>query len=299
MSTATQTVTPEAKLQRKLGSISNLPTLPLVFTQIQRVINDSNSSIADVGAILKEDPAMSVKVLRLSNSAFFGTRNEITQIKQAILVLGLDVVRSLVLSSSVFDMFKDKKLDSDYQESFWRHSVSTAFAAKMLANFRGNTSLYEPEVSFSAGLLHDIGKLIMCCYLPEDHQKVTEFIEQNHCSQQEAENQLLDYDHAVVGKVLAVNWKLPETIQNAIALHHDPPVGTNVGGSYATITHVADYVSHRTFSDTRFDPTESNGVHSEVLEMMSLDDEAIEALSHKLLDEYAQSQVFMQMALSA
>ncbi|RKX20496.1 MAG: hypothetical protein DRP26_01590, partial [Candidatus Zixiibacteriota bacterium] len=148
----------DKKIRLIVNRIHNLPTPPMVFTQVNKVINDPNASTYQIGVIISEDPALSAKVLKLTNSAFYGIPRTITSVKQAIVILGLDVVRSLVLSASVFEIFsKQYSVDRDYLDSFWRHSLSVAFMARIISRMKNLPSVLEAEESFSAGLLHDIG----------------------------------------------------------------------------------------------------------------------------------------------
>jgi HD-like signal output (HDOD) protein len=294
-----QSVTSEEKLRRRLSSISNLPSPPLVFTQITKVINDPKTTVKDIAAIMSEDAAMSAKVLRLSNSAFYGARSEITGIRQAILVLGLEAVKSLVLSSSVFDMFKSQKLDTEFQEAFWRHSLASALAGRMLIKQHRALNSYDPEVAFSAGLLHDIGKLIICCFMPEDHKRIKQQLQEQRLTDYQAEELVVGYPHTLVGRMLAQNWKLPTPIQEAIEFHHSPAEPGGENGNYSRVIHVADYLARLTFEKKL--PTIEGWSHlqPEIGAHLGLTPEVTEALSHRLLEEYSCSSTFIQMALSA
>lgn len=150
--------TAEHRVKQVVAGIRNLPTPPIVFQQIQKVINNPSASAAQVAAILSEDPAMSVKVLKLTNSAFYGLPREIDSVKQAVVIVGMEAVRNLVLSASVLDMFKGKAIDQEYQEKFWRHSLATAFCCRSLAEALKTRGHVDPDSAFSAGLLHDIGR---------------------------------------------------------------------------------------------------------------------------------------------
>jgi HD-like signal output (HDOD) protein len=119
-----ESATIDNKVKLVVSNIRNLPTPPIVFHQIQQVISDPNSSAGQVAAVLAEDPAMSVKVLKLTNSAFYGLTREIESVKHAVLIVGMEAVKNLVLSASVLDMFKGNSVDQEFQESFWHHSLS-------------------------------------------------------------------------------------------------------------------------------------------------------------------------------
>ncbi|TFH64801.1 MAG: HDOD domain-containing protein [Candidatus Zixiibacteriota bacterium] len=294
-----QTVTSEEKLKHRLSTISNLPSPPLVFTQITKVINDPKTSVKDISAVMSEDAAMSAKVLRLSNSAFYGARSEITGIRQAILVLGLEAVKSLVLSSSVFDMFKSQKLDTNFQDAFWRHSLATALAGRILIQQHHSLSCYDPEVAFSAGLLHDIGKLIICCFMPADHKQVRQQLQDQRLSDYQAEEYVLGYPHTLIGSTLAQNWKLPASIHEAIEFHHSPSDPTDEDGKYSSVIHVADYLARLTFEEKLPAIEGWSYLQPEIGEYLGLTTEVTDALSQRLLEEYSRSSTFIQMAMSA
>ena len=296
---AQQTITPENKLRRRLSTINNLPSPPLVFTQISKVINDPRTSVKDVAAIMSEDAAMSAKVLRLSNSAFYGPKSEINSIKQAILVLGLEAVKSLVLSSSVFDMFRSQKLDVEFQEAFWRHSLATALAGRMLIRHHRAFAGQDPEIAFSAGLLHDIGKLIICCFMPDEHKQLRTYLVNNKVADYQAEETVVGYTHTLIGRMLAQNWKLPEAIQQAIEFHHFPPVPTDDEPVYASVVHVADYIARLTFEKRLQNIDGWMHVQPAVEQFLALTPEMTDAFRGRLLEEYACSSTFMHMAMSA
>lgn len=124
-------------MRQVVSSIRNLPTPPIVFTQIQKVLNKETASAGDVANILAEDPSMSAKVLKLTNSAFYGLAREIDSVKQAVVIVGMDAIKNLVLSASVLEMFKGNSLSQEFQEKFWRHSLATGQGSRpfWLKNF--------------------------------------------------------------------------------------------------------------------------------------------------------------------
>ncbi len=293
------TITPEEKLRRRLSSITNLPTPPVVFTQITRIINNPRTSVNDVAAIMSEDAAMSAKVLRLSNSAFYGARSEITSIRQAVLVLGLEAIKSLVLSSSVFDMFKSQKLDPDYQDNYWRHSLAVALAGRLVGRLVRASRDIDPEVAFSAGLLHDIGKLITYCFLREEHKAISEHLAQNRVSDYQAEMAVVGHAHTLVGRMLAANWRLPLTIQRPIEFHHFPFHDAEETRDYSLVCHVANYVAYRTFKQRLPELEGWELIQPEATAELRLSEEMLQALCEKLLEEYARSSTFLQLAVNS
>lgn len=299
MITEQPTISAEEKLRRKLSSITNLPSPPLVFNQITKIINNPRTSVRDVAAIMMEDAAMSAKVLRLSNSAFYGARSEITGIRQAVLVLGLEAIKSLVLSSSVFDMFKSHKLDPEFQEAYWRHSLATAIAARIVTQYHRIARGLDAEVAFSAGLLHDIGKLITCCFLPDEHKLIVEHRKEHPVSDYHAEMMAVGHAHTQIGSMLTNNWKLPVAIQRAIEFHHFPTEDKEDSRAYSIIIHVANYLAKRTFGTKLVQYEGWSEPMPEIYSELELTDEVIDAFCSKLREEYSASSTFMQLAMAS
>jgi len=287
-----------SKLQQTVEQISNLPTPPVVFNQINKVINDPNTSAYDIAAILSEDPAMSVKVLKLSNSAFYGLKREITSIKQAIVIMGIEAVRSLVLSTAVFDMFKGNDSDPEFQDDFWRHSLATGTCARLLIRQMSGKWITEAELAFSAGLLHDIGKLVQFSYLPDDFKAAKEVMDADDIPWYKAEEAALGYTHSHLGALLGHKWKLPSALKDAIENHHTPKLA-NTEGIHASLVHIANYISHMTFDDELLITRNEQILDREVLVKVGLDSIDLPQFRDKLMDEYAKAETFMKMARGA
>jgi putative nucleotidyltransferase with HDIG domain len=285
----------ENKVRQVVSNIRNLPTPPIVFHQIQKVINDQKASAAQIASVLQEDPAMSVKVLKLTNSAFYGLAREIDSVKQAVVVVGIEAIKNLVLSASVIDMFKGKQLDEEYQEHFWRHSLATAFCGRLMARSFKASGMADPDAAFSAGLLHDIGKMVISCFLPDEFKQFKQAREQQPGTPDHViEREVLGYDHAQIGGFLAVQWKLPPKLGDAIAHHHNPE--QSIGGNMlAHIIHLADAVSRRTFTNSNFE----GGIiefSPEALTFLNITDEEVAEYDDKLRAEYVKAETFMAMA---
>lgn len=296
MTTVNQTdSTIDNKVKQVISNIRNLPTPPVVFHQIQKVINDPMVSADRIAAILSEDPAMSVKVLKLTNSAFYGLAREIESVKQAVVIVGMEAIKNLVLSASVLDMFKGKDADHEFQEEFWRHSLATAFCSRILARKLRARGMVDPDSAFSAGLLHDIGKMIMACYLPKENQAFREARDKDRVSPDfEVEDQAIGFTHAQVGAVLAVQWKLPQKISQAITYHHHPQL-SEADTPIAEVVHIANYVAKLTFYN-KVDTWKIGALAEGIADHMQFDDAAIEGFCDDLRGEYTKAETFMKMA---
>ena len=283
------------KVKRVISNIRNLPTPPIVFHQIQKVINDPNSSAAHVAAVLAEDPATSVKVLKLTNSAFYGLNREVTSVKQAVMVVGMEAIKNLVLSASVLDMFKGDDANVEFQEAFWRHSLATAFCCRLLARTVRSRGIVDSDSAFSIGLLHDIGKIVICYFLPEERELVRKQRELGSDAQDhDLEMEVLGYNHAQIGSFLATQWKLPSLLGDAIANHHTP-LDSESETPTALLVNVGSYLSRITFPAA--ESSQPPGQLAEgVAEHLKLSQEDMEGHMASLREEYVKAETFMQMA---
>ncbi|MFH1687163.1 MAG: HDOD domain-containing protein [bacterium] len=288
--------TAEAKVQQVISGIRNLPTPPIVFHQIQKVVNDHNASAAQVAAVLAEDPAMSVKVLKLTNSAFYGLAREVDSVKQAVVIVGMEAIKNLVLSASVLDMFKgDSTLDSEFQEEFWRHSLATAFCCRLLARRINSRGIVDPDTGFASGLLHDVGKMIICCYLPRQHTQIR--IERQNrpdATNSDVELLVLQCTHEQIGAALASQWKLPSKLANAIEYHHKP-LECEGPEPVAHLVHVANYLAKKTFLD-RQEEHLIGSLAPGIMEYLALEPSDLDHFCEQLREDYSKAETFMQMA---
>lgn len=293
------TVDNEKKIKLVVGKIHNLPTPPIVFTQITRVINNPNTSAYEIASIISEDPALTAKVLKLTNSSFYGIPRTITNVKQAIVILGLEAIKSLVISASVFEIFsKNSKLDIDYLERFWRHSLSVAIMAKIICRKNKMLSLQEAELSFSAGLLHDIGKLIIISHLPREHDEIIQIIEnQRGCPEYQAENEILGFTHADIGSYLTARWNLPESICNAILGHHEKDSLLTEKGM--ALIHLANHLAHNMEIEDGGSSENVSPFQEIVWDTLEIDADLGSELMGVLRDEYTKAETFMKMAQGA
>ena len=293
MNAPAQTV--DNRVRQVVSNIRNLPTPPIVFSQIQKVLNDPNVSAAQVASILSEDPAMSVKVLKLTNSAFYGLAREVESVKHAVVIVGLEAIKNLVLAASVLDMFKGKQIDSEYQEAFWRHSLAVGSCSRLLARQVRSRGMIDPDAAFSAGLLHDIGKMIIAAFLPEEFKRFQEARREDGESPDYAiEDRVFGYNHTHVGQLLAEQWKLPARLQLASAFHHNLEA---VGDSdpIAYLVHLGNYLAKNTFLEDQ-EKGKQGLLDEQVVDYLQITPEQLQEYSEQAQEEYLKAETFMQMA---
>ena len=218
-------------LHRRIEQVGELPTLPHVVQKLASMIGRPNVSAEEIGTLIEKDQVLSAKVLRLANSPFYGFPSRIASVAHAVVVLGLNVVKGLTLCATAFDMMKNAGMNE-----LWRHSLGVAITAHILGT---KAALKNPEEVFVAGLLHDIGKVVLYVKWPDVGRQIRAATGKTGRSLMEAEQNLFDVTHADVGGWLATAWHLPTSLREPILYHHKPASAQDAPLQTA-IVHVAD-----------------------------------------------------------
>jgi len=205
---------------RSSGKI-DLPSVPATLARIIQITNSPDASADGVAGVVMLDQSLATKVLRIANSAFYGRRVKAETISEAVVTLGFSSIRNLAASASVVDALFPKQMFPGFSwQDMWVHSVNCAVGAEVIHARIARTS--GSEVGFVAGLLHDVGKLILARALPERFRQVIEACRDYNFTMAQAERNLLSTDHAKIGGELAEGWQFPDRLRDAIAYHHSP-----------------------------------------------------------------------------
>jgi len=207
-------------ITKKMERIDSLPALPVIASQLLRLLSDDKASINKMANLISSDPAITSKVLAIANSAFYGIRKQIDTIKLAMVILGLNEIRNIILSISIFRSFNDNSNDASFDRNrFWQHSIATGHFAKII---RTELKLPGHGEEFTAGLIHDIGKIIMDQYFHDQFIKALQFSSEKGISNYAAEKKMLGMTHMELGAWLANKWMLPKNLVDSIEYHHNP-----------------------------------------------------------------------------
>ncbi|OQX20339.1 MAG: hypothetical protein BWK76_01825 [Desulfobulbaceae bacterium A2] len=205
-------------LQNLLGGLDALPSMPELFVRLTRMLERRSATIDEISSLISHDMGMTAQLLKTVNSAFLGLRRNITSLREAVMYLGLDVIRSLVLIHHLFVSCDRANKDSSLR-ALWEHSLLVGGLAQRIAEQR-HASAQAAGDAFLAGLLHDAGKLILACKLPEVYTAIIADAADGNWADSTRERELLGTDHAAIGAYLAGLWGLPQQVVEAIALHH-------------------------------------------------------------------------------
>ena len=203
-----------------ISKMQDIKSFPQFVMETMRKLNDPESNAADVAKSLSRDEGLVLRILKLANSAAYGMTRNISNISEAIALLGYKSVSTIILAATVYSAM-DKGL-SGYaldRGELWRHSLMVAYTSRQLAKITGKVST---EDAYVGGLLHDIGKVILNDYVRFGYGIIVKMVEEKHIPFTEAELKVLGFDHAMIGEILVERWEMPEAYRIAVAYHHKP-----------------------------------------------------------------------------
>ncbi len=284
------------RIKRITESVIGLPTLPTVISKMIELVDNPKTSAASLARLISTDQSLTARILKLANSAYYGFSREISTVNMAIVVMGFNAVKDMGLSLSVFDVFKESNSVRDFDISrFWEHSIGCGVASRLMAH------RYQHRIAgeaFVAGLLHDIGKVILDQYAHRDFAEIMERVFERDESLDYAELAVVGAGHGEIGGWLAEKWRLPIVIAEALRLHHLPWEAVK-DPVLVAIVNVADYLCHvtgvgasgrkkRLPVDARtWGVFESNGI--------PLDETDLEKLQTEFLLEFDKTETFMSL----
>lgn len=229
-------------IKKELEEIQEVPTLPQVAFKLIAMISDPNSSMTSISRVIEEDPPLVAKILKIINSGFYNVRNRITNVHQAIVLLGMEEVKNLVFALSVYSTFYHIQQNQYFNFSqFWKHSASTAKMAIVLSKYLGFDFR---QADFIGGLLHDFGRLVLQLYFRDIYEGVFRFCEEKMVPLYQAEKEYLGFTHAEAGFWLSQRWNLPDEVASVIKFHHEVKSEDIDQNKLRVIIHLAEKITN-------------------------------------------------------
>lgn len=221
------------QLEKRVTGISNMPTLPGVIKNVGRLVEDKDSNASDIAEIISKDQVLSARILRLVNSPVYGFPGRISSVTHALVLLGFNVVKGLVLSTAIFDTFAKQAV------GLWEHSLGCAIVSRRLARELAMTDVEEVMI---AGLLHDLGKAILSFVAPAEFETTLKLARMKKCHVAEAEREVFGTDHTRVAGWVSHQWHLPPRLSETLLYHHRPDLA-KAHPRVCAVVHVADILA--------------------------------------------------------
>ncbi len=216
-----------SELELLLSKVKELPALPQIYTRVTALLDDVNASVNKIGEAVQTEPSITSRILRMVNSAYYGLPYSVTSIPQTISLIGRQRLKDILIGTLLAGLFKNIENENFSMNDFWRHSIKTAIIARHIA--MQSAHIIDHEALFTAGLLHDVGKLVIAAKLPELQLQIDTLIAEKNLDILQAEQEILGFDHTDVSKALLQKWRLPDLLVYAVKNHHD----TDHFGPYA------------------------------------------------------------------
>jgi len=252
-----------------LLNVHNLPAIPIVIMEVSKLLDNPMASAAELGRVINKDQGLVTKVLTVANSPLYGLPRRVSTIEFAIVILGFEHIRNILIAISMIEAFRGKNNKNWDRKAYWVHSLITATAAKRIADDLG---YHKSGEAFTAGLLHDLGISVVQRYFTNDFDKICEMVEEKQVSYEFAEEAVMELSHTEVGKLLAEKWNLPPVLSDCLLYHHTP-AKAEISKQLAAIVHLADYMTQKLLvgefawdNDYKFD--------NSVIHTLNLGDEA-------------------------
>lgn len=266
------------KPEEIIDQIHDLAALPAIVTKVISMMELPTTTTRDIEDVIKKDQVLTSKLLKLVNSSFYGFSRKIDRVSDAIVLLGFGVLRTLIITSSIFDTRHtgDRGISIAIQD-LWTHSIGCGIAAKFISK---KLKVLDPNETFAAGILHDIGKVVICQYMKKEFKEIIDLIETGHLSTLGAEERVLGITHCEIGKCLAEKCNLPENLAEVIAYHHSP-ADASVSRNLVAITHIADAI-HRSSNPGPCPGPAAKYIEKCSLERLGLTEQSIEDFLEEL-----------------
>ena len=277
------------ELELMIMTASDLPTIPVVATKVMQLIESGNVTAEELSRVVASDPAVAARVLKISNSSYYGCQRQIQTLSHAIVVLGFATLKSLIVAASVKQVYQPYGLT---EKMLWEHSFGAGLAARIIAK---ETRLAREEEAFLGGLFHDIGKIIMNSMDSKQFQEVMQRCYNDGLSFEEAEQRVYPYTHSEVGGLVIKKWNFPDMLMHAVLNHHSFYFDDDVDASQINLTCVvglADMFCHKVGIGIREPEEELDLMQTVPARRLGLTEERLEKLMALFTEAYEKDKSF-------
>lgn len=273
-----------ALVESAIREVGEIATLPEVTVKIIQIVEDPKSTARDLHDVIKNDPALSTRILKVVNSAFYGLPGQISSIDRAIVLLGLSAVKNIAIAASMTHLFHGGTAVEGFSGTeLWRHSVGTGVSSRLLSSAQGRPII---EESFLAGLISDLGLLIERQVYSKQMGEVLARFRTDGGDFCQIEQEIIGADHQAFGMALATKWRFPQTLCTTIGYHHKPQDLAEVNRELPTLVHVADILTCR--AEVGFCTHAPNKeIDQELLDVIKLTPEGVEEVFAQLPEQIA------------
>ncbi len=275
-----------------IAKIDELPAIPALVMRALELIDDPRSHVNQLAEVLASDQALTAKILRLANSAYYSFPRKVSTITDAIVILGFSTLKSLIIAASTYNLLnKEVEGYGLAQGELWKHSISCAMTARLLAR---KIRFRNPETAFVAGLLHDIGKVVLNTYMKKEFEEILKYVEENQVPFMVAEKEIIGFDHAEIGAKVAEKWNFPEELVKAIRYHHEPLAVENKTGkaNLSDITHLSDAIVLMMGFGLGVDGL-MYPIEEEVVERAGITMNDLNEIGNKLIESFADTELLL------
>jgi putative nucleotidyltransferase with HDIG domain len=291
MKESNEVVSSDKKIQAVIDRVNELPTLPVVVLKVMEILESGEVSLSDLSRMILGDQSLTAKVLKVVNSAYYGFPRKISTISLAVVILGTENVKNLILSISIMDLVSRRVYRGNIdRRKLWAHPLLCAAASRVLARERRYNQL---EETFVAGLLHDIGKVVIDCYFHDAFIQIQSLAEEGHPDLLEVERRLVGMDHSEIGRCLCEKWNFPPLLSDAVALHHNSAV-LDRGASPAAFVYLGNKVAHSAMSLSEG----TNGEEEQwqhLAAMLDMSEQEVTAVLARTRAEFDKANVFLEL----
>ncbi len=269
------------KHKGQILAVKDLPTLPTVLDEVTRLVEDPESSTEQIARVISYDQVLSAKILKMVNSPVYGFPGRIGSIQHALVLLGFNVIRGIIISTSVFDVMTQSMV------GLWEHSLGCAMASGLIAREAG---FKDPEEYSVAGLLHDLGKVVAAVQLPELKKAIDARVKDKDLLYFEAEKSVLGFHHEMINAWLANHWNLPVKIKEGMAYHHKPAQAQTFP-AVACVVHIGDFLARLYEFGSGGDDNVSY-LDPQALKLLKIKFSQIEKITDELMDKLVEMSGF-------